>query len=169
MDEKGSILLSDVLNQRIIRELVLSPYSTTELSRKLGVPPVKMWRRVSKLLEARLIEQTELEYIGNLEKKVYRATAMKFLPREFLHFEPKSKSLKEAFKLYAEIQQEFMRDISVSNEIPKSMEPIEYGVYADLKGFCQSVLNPRIQAKIQRLEKQLSECREFEPLPQTVS
>jgi len=171
LDENGTLLLSDVLNQRIVRELALSPYSTTELSRKLAIPPVKAWRRVSKLLAARIIEQDKLEHVGNLEKRVYRATALKYLPQEFLHFEPKSKSLKEAHNSYVEIQQEIMKDIAVSNEIPRSssMDPIDYSVYADLKGFCRTMLSSRTQAKIQRLEKQLADCKEFEVLPQIVS
>lgn len=171
LDENGLSLLSDFLNQRIVRELVLSPYSTTELSRKLRMPPVKVWRRVSKLLEARIIEQEKLEHIGNLEKKVYRATALKYVPHEFLHFEPKSKSLKEAYKSYVEIQQEIMKDIAVSNEIPlsASMDPIDYGVYADLKGFCRIMLSSLTQAKIQRLDKQLTDCKDFEIISETVS
>ncbi|MGI0091911.1 MAG: hypothetical protein ACREBS_09395 [Nitrososphaerales archaeon] len=171
LDQKGSLLLSDALNQRILRELVLSPYSTTELSRKLGMPQVKIWRRVSKLLEAQVIKQCKLDHIGNLEKKVYRATAMKYLPVQFLDFEPKSKSLKEAYKTYVEIQQEIMKDIAVSNDIPESekMDPIDYGVYADLKSFCRILLSPRTRTKIQRLQKQLADCEELEILPQTVS
>ncbi len=171
LDEKGALLLSDVLNQRIIRELVLSPYSTTELSRKLGMPPVKVWRRISKLLGARIIEQGKLEHVGNLEKKIYRAAALRYVPREFLHFEPKSKSLKVAYNSYIEIQQESLKEIAVTNEIPQSAstDPIDYGVYADLKGFCRIMLSSRTQAKIQRLDKQLAECKEFETLPQTVS
>jgi DNA-binding Lrp family transcriptional regulator len=171
LDQRGSLLLSDLLNQRIVRELALSPYSTTELSRKLGMPPVKVWRRVSQLLEARVIEQCKLEHVGNLEKKVYRAAALKYVPHEFLNFEPRSKSLREAYKSYLEIQREIMKDIEVSNEIPQSasMNPIDYGVYADLKGFCRIMQSPRTQAKIQRLDKQLAECNEFETIPQVVS
>jgi len=171
LNEEGTLLLSDVLNQRILRELVLAPHSTTELSRRLGIPPVKVWRRVSKLLDARVVEQSKVDHVGNLEKKVYRATALKYLPNEFLQFEPRNRSLKEAFRLYAEIQQEIMKDIGVSNELPESasMDPIDYGVYADLKGFCRTMLSPRMQAKILRLDKQLAECREFEDIPLTIS
>jgi len=168
LDEPGTTLLSDTLNQRIVRELVLSPYSSTELSRKLRVPPVKMWRRMSKLLQAKVIEQTSTDYVGNLEKKIYRAAALRYLPQYFLQFEPKHKSLREAYKSYAEIQQEIMRDIATSNELPDTglISPVDYGVYADLRGYCRTMLNPRIQAKIQRLEKLLSNCKEFEDVVQ---
>ncbi|MHB8566961.1 MAG: hypothetical protein ACYC7D_12260 [Nitrososphaerales archaeon] len=171
LDERGSLLLSDALNQRIIRQLVLSPFSTTELSRKLGISPVKTWRRVSKLLEARLIELCKVDHVGNLEKKLYRASAIRYVPLEFLHFEPKSKPLKEAYKSYLEIQQEGMKNILGSNEIPQSavVDPIDYGVYADLKDYCRVLRNPRTQAILRHLDRQLSECKEFETLVQTAS
>ena len=171
LDEKGSLLLSDALNQRIVRELALSSYSTTELSRKLGIPPVKMWRRMSKLLEARVIEQCKLDHVGNLEKKIYRATALRYVPLQFLNFVPKSKSLKEAYKSYQEIQAEFMKAIALSNEIPESAatDQIDCGVYADLKDYCRILLSPLTQARLRRLDKLLADCKEFEILIQTVS
>jgi DNA-binding Lrp family transcriptional regulator len=171
LDQKGSFLISDILNQRIVRELVVSPLSTTELSRKLRMSPVKVWRRVSKLVDAGILEQFKVEYVGNLEKKVYRATALKFVPIGFLEFEPKNKNLKEAFKTYGELQRENMKDLADSNEIPQSaaMDPIDYGVYADLRTFCRIMLSERTHAILKRLEKQLTECKEFDSLDQTVS
>lgn len=171
LDQKGSLLLSDHLNQRIVRELVLFPCSTSELSRKLGMPPVKMWRRVSKLLEAGILEHSKVDHIGNLEKKTYRATALKYVPVSYLDFEPKNKGLKEAFKSYQEIQRENMRDLSTSNEIPESasIDPVDYGVYADLKSFCRIMLNPKIQSIIKRLDKQLADCKELEIPLQTAT
>lgn len=170
LDQKGTLLLSDILNQCIIRELVISPYSSTELSRKLRMPAVKMWRRLSKLLAAKVIEQIKVDHVGNLEKKVYRATALRYIPQDLLHFEPKNKSLQEAFRSYAAIQQESMKDLAVSNEIPESssIDPIDYGVYSDLRGFCRVMLAPQTQAMIQRLDKQLADCKEFEMVSQPV-
>jgi DNA-binding Lrp family transcriptional regulator len=170
LDQNGTMLLSDILNQRIVRELVLSSYSTSELSRTLGLPQVKVWRRVSKLLEAKLIQPAKIDHVGNLEKKLYRASALKYVPQDFIQFEPKSKSLKEAFKTYMEIQKEFMGDNALPNEIPElvGVNPVDYGVYADLKGYCRILLNPRIRGKMDRLEKQLADCKEFEILPQLI-
>lgn len=164
LDQRGSFLLSDTLNQRIVRELVVCPYSTTELSRKVGISPVKVWRRVSKLLDVGILEQSKVDHVGNLEKKVYRATALKYIPTSFLDFEPKDRKLKEAYRSYLEIQRENMKDLSTSNEIPSlsPIDPIDYGVYADLKTFCRTMLNPRIQSILKRLEKQLADCKEFE-------
>jgi DNA-binding Lrp family transcriptional regulator len=153
-----------MLNQRIVRELVLFPYSTTELSRKLGMQPVKVWRRVSKLLEAGILEQSKVDHVGNLEKKVYCAAALKYVPMGFLDFQPKNKDLREAFKSYSEIQREIMKDLASANDIPllASLDPIDYSVYADLKNFCRIMLSPKSQAILKRLEKQLEDCKEFE-------
>ena len=118
------------------------------------------------------MEQCEIERMGNLEKKVYRATALKYLPQQLLDFEPKSKPLREACKTYAEIQKQSMKDTAVSNEIPLQLaeiDPVDYGVYLDLKGFYRIMLDPRTIARMQRLEKQLAECKEFENLSQTVT
>ncbi len=166
----GTSLLSDTLNQRIVRELVLYAYSTTELSRKLRMSPVKVWRRVSKLLEAGILEQSKVDYIGNLEKKIYRASALRYIPVSFLDFEPKNKDLREAYKSYLEIQKESMKDLAASNEIPPSlsMDPIDYGVYAELKTFCRVMLGPKTQAILKRLDRQLADCKEFDLPAQTV-
>lgn len=170
LDQKGSFLLSDLLNQRIVRELVISQYSTSELSRKLGMSPVKIWRRVSKLLDAGILEQSKVDHVGNLEKKVYRATALKYVPISFLDFEPKNKNLKQAYKSYLEVQRESMKDLSTNNEIPSSLDVdlIDYGVYVDLKNFCRIMLNPKIQSILKRVDKELSDCKEFEISFQTV-
>lgn len=171
LDQKGSLLLSDVLNQRIVRQLVVSPYSSSELSRKMGVSAVKTWRRITKLLEAKIVEQYKVEYVGNMEKKLYRATALRYIPVEFLNFEPKSKELKEAYKLYSEITNESLKRTLSSNEIPKSMsfDAVDYSVYTDLKNFCHDMLDPKTQLTLKRLESKLSECKQFEILPTIIS
>lgn len=163
LDQNGSLLLSDVLNQRIVRHLVLSPYSATDLSRKIGVPAVKMWRRITKLLEAKIVEPYDVEHVGNLEKKIYRAAALRYIPVEYLNFEPKSKELKDAYKLYLEITNESLRRAMGSNEIPKSMafDVVDYGVCSDLKDFCRIMLDPKTQSILRQLDKQLAECKQF--------
>jgi DNA-binding Lrp family transcriptional regulator len=49
LGDRASELLLDSLNQRIVRELVFSGYSIAELSRRLNIPPLKIWRRIQKL------------------------------------------------------------------------------------------------------------------------
>lgn len=130
----------------------------TELSKKLGMQPVEVWRRISKLLDAGILEQCKVDHVGNLEKKAYRATALKYVPMSSIDFEPKNKDLKEAFKSYLEIQREGMKDLASSNEIPdsESIDTIECGVHSDLKSFCHVMLSEKTHAVIGRLEKQLT-------------
>ena len=70
LGDKASELLVDGLNQRMVRELVFSEYAISELSRKIGIPPLKTWRRIQKLVEAKLVEVARVDLIKNLEKKV---------------------------------------------------------------------------------------------------
>jgi hypothetical protein len=49
LGDRASELLLDTLNQRIVRELVFTGYSIAELSRRLNIPPLKIWRRIQKL------------------------------------------------------------------------------------------------------------------------
>jgi len=44
LGETGSELLTDGLNQRIVKELVLNEYSVSDLARKLNSPLLKIWR-----------------------------------------------------------------------------------------------------------------------------
>jgi DNA-binding Lrp family transcriptional regulator len=161
LDQRGTILLSDILNQRIIKELVLYPLSSTDLSRRLGMPQVKVWRRITKLVEAGIVEQRRLEHTRNFEKKFFRASALRYVPFQQLDFEPKGRLLKDAYKTYLELQQESIRNTMASNEIPKDAEnnPVEYGVYADLSEFCRIMLDPKTQPRLERLQQQLVECK----------
>ena len=132
---------------------------------------MKTWRRITKLLEAKIVEQCEVKLVGNMEKKIYRATALRYFPAEYLNFEPKNKELKDAYKLYSEITNESLKRTLSANEIPGSMafDVVDYGVYTDLRNFCRAMLDPKIQSVLKRLENKLSECKQFEILPQVVS
>lgn len=88
MGDKASELLLDSLNQRMVKELVFSEYAIAELSRKLNIPPLKTWRRIQKLVEAKVVEVARVDVIQNLEKKIYRATATRFVPRQLLDLKP---------------------------------------------------------------------------------
>ena len=108
-----------------------------------------------------------MEHIGNLEKKIYQATALRYIPAEYLNFEPKNKELRDAYKLYSELTNESLKRTLSSNEIPKSMasDAVDYGVYTDLKDFCHAMLDPKTQSALKRLENKLSECSRFESIP----
>ena len=91
LNHESTALLSDPINQAMITQLVNSEYSISELSSKLNVPNLKLWRRMQKLAKANLVEVSRTEKVGNIEKKLYRATATWFGPQQFINFIQKSK------------------------------------------------------------------------------
>ena len=55
LDAKSTVLVSDALNQIVLQKLVTSEQSITELSRELNVPVLKLWRRIQRLMAAKLV------------------------------------------------------------------------------------------------------------------
>jgi DNA-binding Lrp family transcriptional regulator len=157
LSQKGTILASDTLNQRILIELVKSEYSVTELAEKLNVSTLKLWRRMQKLTSENMVELARTEKIGNIEKKLYRATAASFTTQQFLEFKPKDPRLLEAFKIYSEIQKSLLSVLSKFNEIPKDAEPVDYGLYVNMRSFAEVCEEPKVQKRISELNNKLSD------------
>jgi DNA-binding Lrp family transcriptional regulator len=168
VDDKASELLVDRLNQKMVRELVFSEYSIAELSRKLNIPPIKTWRRIQKLVEAKVVEVARVDKVKNLQKKIYRATATNFLPRQFLDLKPDDERLRKTLKTYLEIQGEVMNRMSAFSEIPEGVNPIDYAIYAAAKSLCLLFVDPDLRNKAMRLEREISEFEQdqrFQPMP----
>jgi len=163
LDQTGTILLSDALNQRILRELVLSECSVTDLARRLNIPTLKLWRRMQRLTSANMVELSRLEKTANLEKKLYRSVATTFVPQNFLEFKPKDPRLLEAFNLYAEIQKAMMVVLSKFSEVPKDVYPVDYALYASMQAYVEVCGNPKMQAKIAELGDKLSKYQASNP------
>jgi len=72
VDQKGANIVSDPLNQNILRELVSAERSASELAAKFNIPLLNLWRRMQKMEKANLIELTKTKKAGNIEKKLYR-------------------------------------------------------------------------------------------------
>lgn len=161
LDAHGTALASDVKNQLILKELVLSEHSVTELAEKLNIPTVTLWKRMQKLLSAGMIEVSKTKRSGNLEKKLYRAMAARYIPAEFLDLKPRDKRLSEAFEIYSQIQKVGMAFISHMNEIPEGADPVDYGIYVNMRAFAQIFGTPDFQLKVSELEETLSK---YEPV-----
>jgi hypothetical protein len=162
LDEKGSNLISDPLNQTLLKNLVLSDYSVSELAEKLNMPTLKLWRRMQKLLKANLIELIRTEKVGNLEKKIYRASATGYIPQQqFLEFKPKDNSLKEAFEIYTNIQMEITKQISVLGEIPKDVDPVDFALFASMHAFSQVFTKTTTQHKLVTLQAKIDNYKNF--------
>jgi DNA-binding Lrp family transcriptional regulator len=165
LGEEASELLFDSLNQRMVERLVFSEYSVAELARKLSISPLKAWRRLQKLVNARVVEVVRVERRQNLEKKVYRATAARYIPKQLLDLEPKDERLSKVFNTYLELQKQMLSDMSAFSDVPEGSNPVDYAIYTSLKSFCKLFRVPALKEKIRRLERELSEFEEHQVLP----
>jgi hypothetical protein len=159
LDQEGNTLVSDPTNQIILRNLVTAEHSTSELAATLNLPTLKVWRRMQKLSKANLVEVCRIEKVGNIERKLYRATATWYAPQQFFDFKPKDPSLKAAFEIYSDIQKSMMAKISALGDIPKDVDPIDFSLYANMQAFAQVCGKPRIQNKIEELSQKLAAYR----------
>ncbi len=159
LDQEGSTLVSDPFNQAILKELVTQEQSISGLAEKLEMPTLKLWRRIQKLLKAGLIEQVGVEKVGNLEKKLYRSTATWFTPQQFFDFQPKDPSLKAAFEIYTDIQKCLVTVISALGEVPKTVDPVDYALFANMHSFAQVCGKQEIQTKIAQLNQRLEKFK----------
>lgn len=158
LDAKGTVLVSDALNQIMLRKLVTSPRSITELAKELNISGLKIWRRMQRLMKAKLVEVSGVEKVGNLEKKLYRATALRYdVAPQF--FEPKlnDPNVQAAFGLYTSIQKEMMAILSTFDDnIPKEGDPTDFAIYAHLQAFVQVFEKESTQANIRGIKQMLA-------------
>jgi DNA-binding Lrp family transcriptional regulator len=139
LDQQNASLVTDTVNQIILKELVNQQQSISELSEKIDVPTLKLWRRIKKLQKAGLVEQTGAEKKNNLEIKLYRSTATYFAPQQFFNFKPKDPDLKAAFEIYS--------------------ETTDYSIYVNMQIFADVCGKPEIQTKIIELKEKLAKYK----------
>jgi putative molybdopterin biosynthesis protein len=77
-------LLSDTRRLQILRLLMASPASLTQLSRNLNQSPAWVRHHILALESARLIELSEVRITGKVTEKFYRARAGAFLLQELI-------------------------------------------------------------------------------------
>jgi hypothetical protein len=157
LDAKSTSLVSDPLNQLILKNLVMTEYSVSELAKEVNVPTLKLWRRMQKLLKAEMVELTRTIKTGNLEKKMYRATATWFAPHQYFNFNPKDQALKAAFEIYSDIQKDLLTAIAPFTEIPKNVDPVDFSLFANMQAFVKVCEKSSTQTKITKLRKELSQ------------
>jgi hypothetical protein len=160
LDKEANNLVSDATTQTILRELVTSEHCISELALKLNIPTLKLWRKMQKLLKADLVELTRTEKTGNIEKKLYRATATWYTPQQYLIFNPKDANLKIAFEIYSNIQKSMMTKLSAFGDVPKDADPIDFALFANMHVFAEVCGKPQTQTEIAALEKQLAKFRQ---------
>ncbi len=156
LDAANAKLVTDPLNQVLLRELVTGEHSVSDLAAQLNIPTLNIWRKIQKLQKAGLIEQTRIEKVGNIEKKLYRSTAAWFAPQQLFNFKPKDPNLKEAFEIYSNIQNSMMAVMSTYNEVPKDADPVDFSIFLNMQVFAQICSKPEVQAKICTLKEKLA-------------
>jgi len=159
LDAPATALLNDLRNQTILKELVESECSVTELAGRLNIPMVTLWKKMQKLLAADLVEVAGVKRSGNLERKLYRATAARYVPAQLMNIKPKDPALLEASEIYSQIQAMGMKLLTQTYEVPKSTNPSDYAIYANLMAFVQVSRKPDFGRKIAELEEKLSEYK----------
>jgi DNA-binding Lrp family transcriptional regulator len=159
LDQNSANLVTDLVNQVILRELVNQQQSISQLSEKLDIPTLKLWRRIQKLQKADLVEQTGSEKKNNLEIKLYRSTATYFAPQQFFNFKPKDTDLKAAFEIYSQIQGTMVSKTAAYNDIPKGADPTDYSLYVNMQVFADICGKPEVQSKIAELKEILNKYK----------
>jgi DNA-binding Lrp family transcriptional regulator len=156
LDREGANLALDPTNLVILRELVTAEHSASELAQKLNLPTLNIWRRMQKLQKAKLIEHTGTQKVGNIDKKLYRATATWFTPQQYFNFTPKDASLREAFEIYNSIQNRMMAKAATYGDIPKDADPVDFSFFVNMLVFADVCGKPEVQAKIVALREKLA-------------
>lgn len=156
MDDRSTAMLYDLTYQRMLMELVASERSVTELSRKLSIPVVTAWKRMQKLLGSGLVEVAEVRRSGNVEAKMYRATAARYVPAQLLAARPRDPVLREAAEIYSQIQGMGLALMAKTPEVPLDADPYDYAVYANLRVFVEVNRLPGYSKKLAELEEKLS-------------
>lgn len=152
---KEVALISDLLNQLIVQKLSVSQYSVADLSIELNIPALKVWRRMQRLLKAKLVEVSDVRKIGNLEQKLYRATAIRYAPPEFLEFKPNDPNIQAAYQIFAKIQNEMTTFLSTSGDIPKEVNPIDFALYVNMQSFIQLFEMTNTRENVQKIKQML--------------
>ncbi len=161
LDQKSTTLLSDPINQIIVKNLVRNEQSISQLATQLDLPTLKLWRRMQKLLKANVVELSRTEKVGNIERKLYRATATRYVPQQPFNFKPKDANLQAALKIYMELQNNLMAKFSAFGEIPEDVDPVDFAVFASMKAFTQVYNEPETPAKLDELSRKLSIFDDF--------
>ncbi len=158
LDAKETLIVSDALNQLILHKLVMSPHSITRLSKEMNVPALKLWRRIQRLMKAKLVEVTGVEKTGNLEIKLYRATALRYdVSQKFFGPEINNADIKAAFEIYATIQNDMNEVLKTFDaDIPTESDPTDFAIYALMQAFVQTFDKATTKQSIHEMKDKLS-------------
>ena len=93
-----------------------------------------------------MIELSKIEKVSNLEKKLYRSTAVRLIPLTALEFKPNDSDLCAVYEIYSGIQKRVMAKVSKFHEIPKGINPTDFAMFTIMQSFAQVYTDQTIQA-----------------------
>ncbi len=151
LDQKGTILVLDPLNQTLLKNLVVSEASISELAAKLNLPTLKLWRRMQKLLKANLIEIVRTEKVGNIKKSSSAPQQQDIFPNtSSLSLNPKTQTCKKLSeftpRFKTKLPSRFQRWEKCQMELTQSILPY-------MQAYNHSPKSALIQQHGQRLQK----------------
>lgn len=112
---------------------------------------------MQKLESAGQIEVSRVKRSGNIETKLYRATAASYVPRQFLEFKSGDPRLLGAFAVFSEFQKRFAALMAESNEVPPGADPVDYAFYVSMRAFAQVHGEPKARERVSELKRKLGE------------
>ena len=77
-------LLADARRMKILQWLMDAPATLTQLGQRLGQSPARVRHHIQKLVDADLVEQSEIRVRGTVTEKFYRAKAGAFLIQKLI-------------------------------------------------------------------------------------
>lgn len=158
LDEAATRLLYDPLNLKLVRLLLQDEMSISELSRKLNVPVVRVWRRLEKLRKHGIVEIRKIINIRNIQKRLYGASAMRYVPSEIFTIMPSDPNLKNAYLLFLEIQKKLL-DEQNKVEPGVKINPFDSYFYTDLKAFVSVMNTEETEMLLKKIELLLEEFK----------
>jgi hypothetical protein len=120
---------------------------------------------MQKLQKANLVDLSRTEKVGNIERKLYRASATGYVPQQqqYLEFKPKNPNLQRAFEIYTDIQREIMTKAAVYGEIPKDANEVDFSFFATMQAFAQIFMEPTTRKKLEELAEKISKYQQETP------
>ncbi len=165
VDGRALRLVEDPLNQRVLKLLVRSELSVNKISKTLGEPPLKIWRRIQQLKGEGLVEESGSTRARNLEVKLYRATAARYIPRGAFDYEPEDDALKQEYTLFHGIQSETLKMLLNYDSIPPNVNPIDYCVATDLYVYAKLLIREDTRRKLKTILELLENSSYLRVIP----
>lgn len=87
----------------------------------------------------------------NLEEKMYRAKAARYVPRGLFEFEPSEPAIGEAYTFYREINSKMLSILLALQDVPAGVDPLDFCVAADMLVFAKVLSEKQTHEKLKEI------------------